>query len=449
MSPDTSARSVVDRLRAMTPQQRTAAVRTLAQRGLLATIDTPPVRLPEPADTLTRKQSVLWQLDHDGRHGDFYHCGALWFAPSCSARALADAFQAVAGGFDALTRVVDVRDGRPRSGPAPVPTPVPVPVPAGVPDPARWVRRDAAAVASGPLDPTRSAAQVRAYDLPDGSGALAVVGHDIHLDHQGLVEVLGPALAAHLTGAPPVREEVGIGDVAAWQQRRLDDGVLGAAVEGRRCALRGAPVCPWPTGGDRAGRRVEVLSGARAAEPLRAAAARAGVSPATLAFVAWYRALAAWDPRAGAVPIGCCTTMRLRPELRTTLGNLTNTVVVLPGRQWPTLAGPRLVDEAHQAMKEALGSVDLPFELVFGDGAVADERIGVRFTFVESAPAGEPQPLRAEAVRFAYAKSVLSCEAQVGEDGGLRVWLDHRPAQIGAQDADRLAALLRAELRNL
>ncbi|MER7004757.1 hypothetical protein ABT297_17150 [Dactylosporangium sp. NPDC000555] len=445
MSPDTASRSVVERLRAMEPGARAVAVRTLAERGLLATIDVPPVRLVERSDALTRKQSVLWQLDHDGRHGDFYHCGALWFAPSCSARALDAAYRSVAGGFDALGRVVD-GGGRPRSRPAPVPEPVPVAVPASVPDPMEWVRRDAAAVASRPLDPGRSAAMVRVYALPDGSGALAVVGHDVHLDHQGLVEVLGPAVAARLTGSAPVVEEIGITDVAAWQLQRLDDGVLGVAVDERRAALAGAPRCPWPTGGDRAGRRVDLLRGARAAESLRGAAAEAGVSPATLTFVAWYRALSAWDPRLPAVPIGCCTTARLRPELRSTLGNLTNTVVLRPAPQWSGLARPALVEEAHQAMKEALGSVDLPFELVFGDGATPDEAIGVRFTFVEGAPSGGEPAMRAEPVRFSYAKSVLSCEVHLDEAEGLRVWLDYRPAQIPDRDADRLAALLRAQL---
>lgn len=441
--------SVVERLRAMPPDARAVAVRKLAQRGLLGTIEEGPVRLDPPGDALTSKQRVLWELDRDGRHGDFYHCGALWFAPSVPASALADAYLAVAPGFDALGRVVDDDgDGTPRGRPAQVPVPVPVPVPAGVPDPGEWVRRHAAAVASGPLDPSRRAAEVRVYALPDGSGALAVLGHDLHLDHQGLVQVLGPAVAARLAGQTPVAEEVRITDVAAWQRRRLDDGVLGVAVDGRRAALAGVPPCPWPTGGDRRGRRVEVLSSSAAAVSLRDAAARAGVSLATVAFVAWYRALVAWDARTSTAPIGCCTTARLRPELRTTLGNLTNTVVIAPGSPWARLPAPRLLEEAHQAMTEALGGVDLPFELVFGDGTVQDEQVGLRFTFVEEPPDAEDGRLRAEAVRFGYAKSVLSCEAHA-RGGELRVWLDHRPAWIGTPDADRLATLLRRELAAL
>src|SRR6266545_2953814 len=251
--------------------------------------------------------------------------------------------------------------------------------------------------------------------------------------------------AARLAGTEPVVEEVRISDVAAWQRQRLNDGVLSVAVGSRREALRDAPVCPWPTGGNRAGRRLDVRSGARAGELLRELAARSGVSLASMTLAAWYRALVAWDARTSMLPIGCCTTARVRPELRTTLGNLTNTVIVAPGPQWSRFGSADLLDAAHQAMQEALGSVDLPFELVFGDGPVQDEQIGVRFTFVEDPPSSGDGPLRGAAVRFGYAKSLLSCEVHVS-GGDLRVWVDYRPAQFAQQVPGRLAALLRQEL---
>lgn len=445
MPADASPAPVIERLRAMPPQVRAMAVGRLAQRGLLATIEVPPVRLDPPSDALTCKQRALWELDRDGRHGDFYHCAALWFAPTVAAGPLAAAYREVAGGFDALGRVVDAAAGQPRSRPAPPPAPAVVRVPTGATDPRGWVRQVVSAAASGPLDPARQPAEVRVYALPDGSSALAAYGHDLHLDQQGLAQVLGPAVAARLTGAEPVVEQVRISDVAAWQRQRLDDGVLGVAVAGRRDALRGTPACPWPTGGDRAGRRAEVLSGPAAGESLRGAAARAGVSLAALTFAAWYRALAGWDPRAARLPIGCCTTGRVRPELRTTLGNLTNTVVIVPDGGWSRLEPPDLRESAHQAMVEALGSADLPFELVFGDGPVQDEQIGIRFTFVEDPPTADDGPLRHEAVQFSYAKSLLSCEVHVPA-GDLHIWLDYRPATFPPPEAGRLAALLRREL---
>src|SRR5205823_12086056 len=121
---------------------------------------------------------------------------------------------------------------------------------------------------------------------------------------------------------------------------------------------------------------------------------------ATVVFAAWYRALVAFDPRTALAAIGCCTTARVHPELRDTLGNLTNTVVVVPGPRWSALGRKELLADAHQAMTEALGGIDLPFELVFGDGPVQDEQIGLRFTFVEDPPSTEDSPLRAEPVRF-------------------------------------------------
>ncbi|SRR6266540_4522001 len=445
MSAEAGTAPVIERLRAMPPEVRALAVTRLAQRGLLATIEVPPVRLDPPGDELTCRQRALWELDHDGRHGDFYHCAALWFAPAVPAEALAGAYVDVAGGFDALGRVVDGTGGQPRARRVPAAAPAELTVPADVADPHGWVRAAVSVAASGPLDPARQPADVRVYALPDGSSALAVLGHDIHLDHQGLVQVLGPAVAARLAGTEPVVEEVRISDVAAWQRQRLNDGVLSVAVGSRREALRDAPVCPWPTGGNRAGRRLDVRSGARAGELLRELAARSGVSLASMTLAAWYRALVAWDARTSMLPIGCCTTARVRPELRTTLGNLTNTVIVAPGPQWSRFGSADLLDAAHQAMQEALGSVDLPFELVFGDGPVQDEQIGVRFTFVEDPPSSGDGPLRGAAVRFGYAKSLLSCEVHVS-GGDLRVWVDYRPAQFAQQVPGRLAALLRQEL---
>ena len=94
--------------------------------------------------------------------------------------------------------------------------------------------------------------------MPDGSSALAVLGHDLHLDHQGLIGVLGPAVGARLTGSAAVVEEIRISDVAAWQGQRLDDGVLGVAVAGRLGrrwpalpAARGPPAGTGPGGGSR------------------------------------------------------------------------------------------------------------------------------------------------------------------------------------------------------
>lgn len=424
--------AVVERLRAMPAEARARAVAKLAERGLLAALDVPPVRLEPPGDGLTCKQRALWELDHDGRHGDFYQCAALWFAESVPAEKLAGAYADVAGRFDALGRVVD--GSVPRSTRVSPAVPAIVAAPSGA-----WVRNAVSEAAYDWLDPAQRPADVRVFDMPDGSSALAVLGHDLHLDHQGLVQVLGPAIEARLTGGDPVVEDVRISDVAAWQRQRLDDGVLGAAVAVRREALRGAPPCPWPTGGDRAGGRVDVVSGASASDQLREIAARQGVSLASLALAAWYQALVAWDSRTVELPLGCCTTLRMRPELRTTLGNLTNTVIVVPGKRW---LSPDLVDEAHQAMLEALGSVEVPFELVYSDGSAQDEQIGVRFTFVEELPAAGDTPLRSEAVPVDYAKSLLSCEVHASDDA-LHVWLDYRRALFSPLEAARLAALLR------
>src|SRR6266545_2953813 len=119
MSAEAGTAPVIERLRAMPPEVRALAVTRLAQRGLLATIEVPPVRLDPPGDELTCRQRALWELDHDGRHGDFYHCAALWFAPAVPAEALAGACVDVAGGFDALGRVVDGTGGQPHAWRAP------------------------------------------------------------------------------------------------------------------------------------------------------------------------------------------------------------------------------------------------------------------------------------------------------------------------------------------
>lgn len=435
---------VLERLRAMPPELRTRALSQLAQRGLLATVEAPPVRREPAGDELTHKQRALWELDHDGRHGDFYHCAALWFAPSVPAAALADAYTATAGHFEALSRGLDTAGGPPRVRRVSTPVPTTTTVPAGD-DPQGWLRAAVAAAAGEPIDPAAEPARVHVYTMPDGSGALAVLGHDLHLDEQGLVQVLGRAVAAQLAGTEPVVEQLRISDVAAWQQQRLDDGVLGLAVDARREALRGVPRCPWPTDGDRTGRRIEIASGTGAWQSLRDTAAGSEVSAASAALAAWYRALHTWDARAGATPIGCCTTARMRPELQTTLGNLTNTVVVVPAAAWVRLDAPQLRDETHQALTEALGAADVPFELVFADRPVQDEEVGIRFTFAEDPPAAPDAPLYAQAVDFGYAKSVLSCELHV-TDERLHAWLDYRPAQIDPAAAEQLAALLRSEL---
>jgi len=437
--------SVVERLRGMPPDVREQAVAALARRGLLDAVDVAPTRQEPRSDALTVKQRTLWSLDADGRHGDFYRCAALWSAPAVAPGALAAAFVDVADGFDALGRGIADGPACPRAVPVPRPVPVTDAVP-DVADPGGWVRAAVGAAAAGPVDPATRSAEVTVFAHRDGSSALAVVGHDLHLDRQGLVQILGPAVAARLAGVAPAVEELGIGDVAAWQEQRIADGVLEPVAAARREMLRDTPPCPWPTGGDRTGRRLEVAAGPRVAEHQRALAAAAGVSVVATVLAAWYRALAVWRPATARLPIGCCTTARLRPEFASTLGNLTNTVVVAPGRGWPRMRGVELRTAAHQGMTEALCAVDVPFELAFPAAApVPDEAVGVRFTFVEDTPAEPGTPLLLDTVPVGYAKAALSCEVR-DRPGDLGVWIDHRPAAIPDPDADRLVVLLRQEL---
>lgn len=436
---------MLDRLRGMDPPQRAQAVNTLAEHGLLGTVETPLERREVLGSRLTHKQQALWTLDCDGRHGDFYHCGALWFAPRTPAADLTAAFTAVAPDFDALSRGIGVgADGTPLAVRVPIPTPSISAVPTTAADPHRWVQEAVALAAREPIDLATEPARVLAYALPDGSGAVGVVGHDLHLDEQGLWQILGPALSAHLTGAEPVREQLRISDLADWQQRELDGGLLGFAVEARRRAVRNTPRCPLQARGNRDGRRVRVGHGAGAWATLRSRAVDQQVSSASVALAAWYRALRTWHPGLAEAPIGCCTTARMRPELRTTLGNLTNTVIVAPAENWTESSDTELTDHVHRTLTLALGTADLPFEAVFADEPVQDEQIGVRFTFTENPPDGI-DVLRPAPVQFGYAKSVLSCEVRV-TGGVLEADLHYRPADLAPEAADDLAALLRETL---
>ncbi|UYM03629.1 condensation domain-containing protein [Solicola gregarius] len=429
----------------MDPPQRVKAVNRLAEHGLLGTVQAPLERRDVVGSRLTHKQQALWTLDHGGRHGDFYHCGALWFAPCTPAVGLAAAFAAVAPDFDALGRGVGVgADGAPFATRVPVPTPTVIAVPTTATDPRRWVQEAVAVAAHEPIDIATEPARVLVYALPDESGAIGVVGHDLHLDEQGLWQVLGPAISAHLTGTEPVREQLRISDLADWQQRELDGGLLEFAVEAGRTAVRDTPRCPLNVRGARDGRRVHVGQGADAWAALRNRAAEHQVSSASVALSAWYRSLRTWYPALAEAPIGCCTTARMRPELRTTLGNLTNTVVVVPAADWPEMSDADLPVRVHRALTAALGTADLPFESVFADEPVQDEQIGVRFTFTENPP-DEPDVLRPSPVQFGYAKSVLSGEVRV-TGGVLEADVDHRAADLAPEAADNLAALLRENL---
>ncbi|UPK75772.1 hypothetical protein MU582_03790 [Nocardioidaceae bacterium SCSIO 66511] len=442
----TASRSpVLDRLRAMDAAQRAKAVNTLAERGLLGTVETALERREVLGSRLTHKQQTLWALDHDGRHDDFYHCGALWFAPRTPAADLAAAFTAVAPDFDALGRGVGLDvDGTPVAVRVPIPVPSINSVPTDASDPQEWVQDAVTIAAREPIELATEPARVLVYSLPDGSGAIGVVGHDLHLDEQGLWQILGPAMSAYLTSTDRVREQLRISDLADWQQHELADGFLGFAVEARRRAVRDTPRCPLHVRGNRDGRRVHVGNGAAAWTALRDQATSQQVSAVSVALSSWYRALRTWRPGFAETAIGCCTTARMRPELGTTLGNLTNTVIVAPTENWTRSSDHELTDHVHRTLTLALGTADLPFEAVFDDEPVQDEQIGVRFTFTESPP-GELDVLRPSPVRFGYAKSVLSCEVRV-TGGVIDVDLDHRPADVSSAAADDLAGLLRETL---
>lgn len=213
------------------------------------------------------------------------------------------------------------------------------------------------------------------------------------------------------------------------------------------------PPPPLEVTGDRTGARHPVWTATpERQQRIRDRAADAGASSAALLLTIWQSALSAWDPSFAAVPIGNCTTARMRPELRGTLGNLTNTCIVTPPE---AAVGPQtqLLDEKrvrffHRALQAAISDVDLPFEMVFParHGHVEDEQIGVRYTFVDY---GEPTgPLTEVDVPVRTAKSALGCEVRWLHTG-LEIWLDTRPSAARRRDVACLAKMMAGRLEEI
>ena len=429
-------RAIADRLEGLEPSERAAALAKFLDRGLLADIDGAPERTPQRCARLSVKQQALWGLVQDGSLGDFYHCGALWWFPGVDVDRLSAAYRAVAEHTESLRLSVREKAGEAVAALVDPTPPERVTIPDGTADPEGWVRSDASTRASRSFDLGASATRAVIYDA-DGSGwsALALCGHDIALDNQGLHLNVGPAIAAHLRGDEHALDEIRPSDFADWQRRRLTEGVLMHAVAQRRDQLAASERPPWPVSGDRDGECLRVDMPEEVAQRLARDAAKSGVSVAAILLSRYHRALAHWDGRLVAVPIGCCTSYRLRPELRSTVGNLTNTVVVEPSDDW--LTGPDPEVAAHDALLRAMDGLDIPFELVYGDGTAQDEQIGIRYTFLERpVTAGG---MRAEDIAFDYVKSVLSLEVR-RDDEQLDVTLQCRTREV--PDADGLVEIL-------
>lgn len=456
---------MLDRLRMLPPARLPAALDALQERGLLQALDSGPVGRPQGGgsetprldqgvpDRLSLKQRSLHRLLQDDQHAAFYQCAQLWWAPAISAESLLDAWDAVAPGYECLRTDVDLGADRAvltevdvvRASLLSVP-----PAERTSGHGAEWVTAHAEQALGAGLAPSDRSVHATVFDAGRDGSWLLVHGRDLMLDQQGLQQILGPALDAWLAGGRPrPAESLRPSDIADWQAAGLRDGLLGLRVAARGRRLAGTPTCPLPVRGNRSGRRAAVPVRAGIAD-IQQASAAAKVSIAAWSLAAWQRAIAIWlgtDDFA----IGCCSTLRLLPELQATLGNLTNTVIVPPLKGSPDRPVPDSIRDVQSAFSAAIGGVDEPFEAVlasipgatsaagFGSavGVVEDETIGFRFTFTEHV---EDQPmLQSRPVRSGYAKSVLSAEVERRGDR-LVAFIDHRPA-VSPAAAARLATL--------
>jgi hypothetical protein len=432
-APKADRLTLAERLARLPPDKRTLALSRLAERGIVVDLDPGPVPLADPSGRLSVKQELLWRLHQGGDRGAFYHVGVVGaFAPSVDPLDLASAYSAAASAFQAPRTafpadsagnpVAEVQDSTP--GPS-----IHRLDASSRSEADRLISAYAASAGRRPFVFDRPPIRAVVLDARPHRVALAVLAHDILLDHYGLRTVLLPAVEAVLAGRPVEPERISMTDFAAWQRSSLISGQVAQQRERRR--MSAAKVLRLPAHTDRRGQTeaVPVPPGLR----IDQLAADLGVTVPAAALAAWHTALTEWSGRAD-VPIGCCTTGRHRPELRQTVGNLANTVVIQPD-SWTS------VRDAHRELTSALSDADAPFETVLdAERPVQDEHIVVRFTFHESGLPGETWD-----VPFGYAKSALSAEIrQVGTE--LAASIDYRPAVLAGQDVRTLAGLFAAAL---
>ncbi|SDS87803.1 hypothetical protein SAMN04489812_3336 [Microlunatus soli] len=449
---------MLDRLRSLPPARLPVALDALQQRGLLPTLDAGPARRAgsaedgrkeDPQDRLSVKQRTLHRILQDERQAAFYQCAQLWWVPEVDAGSLVGAWNAVAPGYESLRTDVDLGAAPAVLAAIEVVRPELLSVPAAerAADEGRaWVTAHSERALRTPLPRSARSVHATIFDVGRAGSWLLVHGRDLMLDQQGLQQVLGPALEDWLADRPAPVESVAPSDIARWQSAGLRDGLLALRIAARALRLADTPACPLPVRGDRSGRRVAVPMPIPIAD-VQQAAADAGVSIAAWSLAAWQRAIATWSGT-DAFAIGCCSTLRLLPDLGASLGNLTNTVIIPPSNRRPAAESIRNV---QRAFSTAISGIDEPFEAVLAgipgplsgarsgsrDRTVEDEMIGLRFTFTEDVddhPLLQPRP-----VRSGYAKSVLSADVERREDR-LVAFVDHR-STVSPVAADRLADL--------
>ena len=448
---DSATAAVFAKLSRLGDNERRVVLDRLEEQGFWRLLEHSPERLDMPSRLLTSKQRQLWMLDADEHNNGFYHCSTMWLVSAratacemalCDVMNSSEVFHRRIEGHSELPVFVDV-------DPPPVQQVAP---PRHIVDPLPWCIADAARRHDLPVLTAGAVADVVVYKLDSRRSVISLVGHDAYFDHQGLRTVLAPAVGRRLVGGR-VQEGIRLSDFAHWQDANLKIGPLGRRVERRRGEIAAMPPAPLEVTGDRTGVRHPVWTATpERQQHIRDRAANAGVSSAALLLAIWQFTLSEWNPAFAAVPIGSCTTARVRPELRDTLGNLANTCVVVPPEATDELQMQPLDERRlrffHRALQATISDVDLPFEMVFParHGHVEDEQIGVRYTFVEY---GEPTGMLNEVdVPVQTAKSALGCEVRWSH-AGLEIWLDTRPSAIRGRDAARLAEMMAGRLEEI
>ncbi|MGW9210561.1 hypothetical protein ACWGR4_26675 [Embleya sp. NPDC055664] len=445
------------RLRALSPAKRELLTARLAERGLLHYLDGGPEPVEGEPDEVTVKQEALWRAHRGGDDGDFHHVGLVCgFAPDRTPEDVARAVREAVARHEALRCSYHPggRGGVRLRGHDVDDVPVEHTVAASTDRAGAWRRARELAVRDGRLTfrLDRPPVRFRVTDARPAAVLLSVVAHDIACDRYGLRTILLPQLC----GAPAsgcLRPR----DVAHWQRRSLEAGVVRQQLARRVARLAPGVPLALPDLGNRKGARLPVRIDAATTRGLDRLARSSGSSLFAVLLAAWGSVVAEAHDRADTL-VGCCTSGRHRPELGGVLADLANTMVVqVAARPRPdqadALRGPR--DE----LTAALGDGDAPFERVFAaltgrdahvDGPVRDEDIRVRLTLDEADGVAElPGCLGVEDVDFGYAKASLSLELAVGSDGGLAGALAHRPTDVPHERATELAAMLHARLTAL
>ena len=252
-----SAAALYRRLAALTPEQRAAWSRRLAESGLA---DPDAEIAPRPAGAgpipASLMQQRLWLLDQMEPGNPFYNLPLLAFRLSgpLDARALAAAFAEVANRHETFRTTFAVADGSPVqviAPPAPPAPPAPLPLAdlSGLPEPPRSaaVRALSLACARRPFDLARGplwrASLVR---LGAGDHLLLVTMHHVISDAWSigiLYRELAALYAAFRRGLPSPLPPLPVQypDFALWQRRRMSEERISEELAFWRALLAEAP----------------------------------------------------------------------------------------------------------------------------------------------------------------------------------------------------------------